>query len=110
MDTIKEISFTHRYWIILLPLILIGADIITGWIQASINGTWGQHQDAQRAVSQERGDNDCCRGFCRAGSNQPACGRDCFYFGLHYCDGNTERLRKLRSSRSAHAHVNNQAA
>lgn len=40
MDAIKEISFTHRYWIILLPLILIGADIITGWIQASVNGTW----------------------------------------------------------------------
>lgn len=40
MDTIKEITFTHRYWIILLPLILIGADIITGWIQASVNGTW----------------------------------------------------------------------
>ena len=40
MDAIKEITFTHRYWIILLPLILIGADIITGWIQASVNGTW----------------------------------------------------------------------
>lgn len=40
MDAIKEISFTHRYWIILLPLILIGADIITGWIKASVNGTW----------------------------------------------------------------------
>ena len=40
MDTLKEISFTHRYWIILLPLILIGADIVTGWIQASVNGTW----------------------------------------------------------------------
>lgn len=40
MDAIKEITFTHRFWIILLPLILIGADIITGWIQASVNGTW----------------------------------------------------------------------
>ena len=40
MDTIKEITFTHRYWIILLPLLLIGADIVTGWIQASVNGTW----------------------------------------------------------------------
>jgi len=40
MDTLQNISFTHRYWIILLPLILIGADIITGWIQASVNGTW----------------------------------------------------------------------
>lgn len=40
MDAIKEITFTHRYWVILLPLILIGADIIAGWIQATINGTW----------------------------------------------------------------------
>lgn len=40
MDAIKEITFTHRYWIILLPLILIGVDIVTGWIQASVNGTW----------------------------------------------------------------------
>ncbi len=40
MDAIKEITFTHRYWVILLPLILIGADIVTGWIQASVNGTW----------------------------------------------------------------------
>lgn len=41
MDAIKEITFTHRYWVILLPLILIGADIIAGWIQATINGTLG---------------------------------------------------------------------
>ncbi len=40
MSTLKDLTFTHRYWIILLPLILIGADIITGWIQASVNGTW----------------------------------------------------------------------
>ena len=37
---LSNISFTHRYWIILLPLILMAADIVTGWIQASINGTW----------------------------------------------------------------------
>ena len=40
MDTLKNISFTHRYWIILLPLVLMAADIVTGWIQATINGTW----------------------------------------------------------------------
>ena len=40
MSAIKEMTFTHRYWVILLPLILIGADIVTGWIQASVNGTW----------------------------------------------------------------------
>jgi toxin secretion/phage lysis holin len=40
MESIKGITFTHRYWILLLPLILMAADIITGWIQATINGTW----------------------------------------------------------------------
>ena len=39
METVK-ISFTSRYWIILLPLALMAADIVTGWIQATINGTW----------------------------------------------------------------------
>ena len=37
---IKEITFTQRYWILLLPAILMAADILTGWIQATINGTW----------------------------------------------------------------------
>lgn len=40
MEQLKEITFTHRYWILLLPLALMTADIITGWIQASINNTW----------------------------------------------------------------------
>lgn len=40
MEQLQEISFTHRYWILLLPLALMTADIITGWIQASINNTW----------------------------------------------------------------------
>lgn len=39
MDVIK-INFTTRYWVILLPLILMAADIVTGWIQATVNGTW----------------------------------------------------------------------
>lgn len=39
-SVVKEIQFTHRYWILLLPLILMSADIVTGWIQATINGTW----------------------------------------------------------------------
>jgi hypothetical protein len=40
METaLNNISFTHRYWVLLLPLILMAADIITGWIQATINGT-----------------------------------------------------------------------
>ena len=36
----QEIQFTHRYWVLLLPLILMSADIVTGWIQETINGTW----------------------------------------------------------------------
>lgn len=37
---LSEITYTHAYWLFLLPLIGAAADIITGWIQASINGTW----------------------------------------------------------------------
>ena len=40
MESIREISFTHRYWILFLPLFLMAADVITGWIQATINETW----------------------------------------------------------------------
>lgn len=40
MESLQNITFTHRYWILLLPLALMTADIITGWIQASINNTW----------------------------------------------------------------------
>ena len=32
--------YSHIYWIFLLPLIGAGADIVTGWIQASINNCW----------------------------------------------------------------------
>lgn len=40
MESLEQINFTHRYWIVLLPLILMAADIVTGWLQATINGTW----------------------------------------------------------------------
>jgi len=40
MEELQNITFTHRYWILLLPLFLMAADVITGWIQATINGTW----------------------------------------------------------------------
>ena len=40
MDSLKEISFTQRYWVLLLPAVMMAADILTGWIQATINGTW----------------------------------------------------------------------
>lgn len=37
MDYLSNIHFTNVWWELLLPLILIGADILTGWIQACIN-------------------------------------------------------------------------
>ena len=36
----QNINYTHAYWIFLMPLVMAAADIITGWIQASVNGTW----------------------------------------------------------------------
>lgn len=40
MEITNEIKFTSALWPMILPLILMGADILTGWIQASVNGTW----------------------------------------------------------------------
>ena len=40
MDFLNKITFTHRYWVIVLPLVMMAADVVTGWIQASVNGTW----------------------------------------------------------------------
>ena len=40
MIEINDLNFTHAYWVFLLPVIGVCADIITGWIQASVNGTW----------------------------------------------------------------------
>lgn len=42
MSTInlQDITFSHSYWIFLLPLICAAADIVTGWIQATVNGVW----------------------------------------------------------------------
>ena len=40
MESLEKVSFTAPYWVILLPSILMAADIVTGWIQASINATW----------------------------------------------------------------------
>lgn len=40
MEAMKEIHFTSNVWPLLLPIILMVADVLTGWIQASINGTW----------------------------------------------------------------------
>lgn len=40
METLSQIHFTAPYWELLLPCIGAGADIVTGWLQATINGTW----------------------------------------------------------------------
>ena len=37
---LSQITYTQPYWIILLPLIGAAADIVTGWIQASVNSSW----------------------------------------------------------------------
>ena len=41
LDTaLDTVQYTHQYWIFLLPVLGAFADIVTGWIQASINSTW----------------------------------------------------------------------
>lgn len=37
---LSEITYTAAYWILLAPLIGAAFDILTGWIQASVNGVW----------------------------------------------------------------------
>ena len=36
----EEIHYSHDCWIFLLPLVLIASDVVSGWIQATINSTW----------------------------------------------------------------------
>lgn len=40
MEILEQVHFTAPYWVIMLPLICAGADVLTGWIQATVNGTW----------------------------------------------------------------------
>lgn len=40
MDKLTSVSYANVYWMFLLPAIGIAVDILTGWIQASVNGTW----------------------------------------------------------------------
>jgi len=40
IETLEQIHFNSPYWVFLLPCIGAGGDIFTGWIQATINGTW----------------------------------------------------------------------
>ena len=39
-EMIDELAYSHTYWIFLLPLVMIAADVLSGWIQATINSTW----------------------------------------------------------------------
>lgn len=39
-EVVTELTYSHTYWIFLLPLVMIAADVISGWIQATINSTW----------------------------------------------------------------------
>lgn len=39
MDIVFNIHYSHSYWMILLPAIMAAADVITGFVQAQINGT-----------------------------------------------------------------------
>ena len=39
MDIVFSIHYANNYWIILLPAIMAVADVITGFIQAQVNGT-----------------------------------------------------------------------
>ena len=36
---INELHYAHTYWIILLPAVMAAGDVVTGFIQAQINGT-----------------------------------------------------------------------
>lgn len=39
MDIVYRVHFAHNYWIIALPALFALSDVITGLIQAQINGT-----------------------------------------------------------------------
>ena len=39
MDIIYSIHFANNYWILALPAIFAASDVITGFLQAQINGT-----------------------------------------------------------------------
>ena len=37
---LSNITYSGAYWLFLLPAVWIGIDVITGWIQAIVNGVW----------------------------------------------------------------------
>ena len=36
----SNITYSGAYWLFLLPAVWIAIDVVTGWIQASVNGVW----------------------------------------------------------------------
>ena len=40
MPEFNELAYKADYWIFLLPMVGVCGDIVTGWIQASVNGSW----------------------------------------------------------------------
>lgn len=38
-DMISQIHYSHNYWIVLLPAVMAAGDVLTGFIQAQVNGT-----------------------------------------------------------------------
>lgn len=40
IEALHHISFASTYWSFVLPFAGAGLDVITGWIQATVNGTW----------------------------------------------------------------------
>ena len=40
VETLQQIHFVSPYWTFVLPIIGAGLDCVTGWIQATVNGTW----------------------------------------------------------------------
>lgn len=40
VQSLQKISFVSSYWAFVLPLLGAGMDIVTGWIAATVTGTW----------------------------------------------------------------------
>lgn len=40
MELLQNVTYSHTYWVFLLPALCALADILTGWIQATVNCTW----------------------------------------------------------------------
>lgn len=50
MEIIEQVHFTHKFWIIVLPCILMVIDVLTGYINAKI-----KHEDKSSVMRQGLG-------------------------------------------------------